>query len=69
MHVPTSPLTVPCVLAGGVQLSVVEGKLAEMKAEVGIHGAPTEYKKGKLLACTFRLVGGVVAVPWGPLAG
>ncbi len=36
------------------QLSVVEGKLAEMKAEVGVHGAPTEYKKGKLLACTSR---------------
>jgi hypothetical protein len=25
----------------------------EMKAEVGTHGAPTEYKKGKLLACTW----------------
>ncbi len=35
---------------------MVEGKLAELKAEVGTQGAPTDYKKGKLVACTSTLL-------------
>ena len=33
---------------------MVEGKLQELKEEVGTQGGPTDYKKGKLVACEYR---------------